>query len=243
MHNHTVIWRASNPLFFICVFILFGMMVFHALSPYLPVIEQASLLLIVIASQLLLCFSKLSNSLPKLFQLLPTLLLILWGFCIAQWSVKFSLFNVLYNSTWMNHLRLLLLQKIDHSFFHPVTNAFVKTLLFGTKSEMSPSLTNAYQALGILHIIAISGMHLDILFGALEKVTSWMSITYWSRLLKLILLLFLVWTYTCIAHAGPSIVRASLFFSLILMGRFLKFNIFSFNIVSAGILLVLLYNS
>ena len=243
MHNNTIIWRASNPLFFICVFILFGMMVFHALSPYLPVIEQASLLLIVIASLLLLCLSKLSNSLPKLFQLLPTLLLILWGFCIAQWSVKISLFNILYNATWMNHLRLILLQKLDHSFIHPVTNAFVKTLLFGTKSEMSPSLTNAYQALGILHIIAISGMHLDILFGVLEKATSWMSISYWSKLLKLILLLLLVWTYTCIAHAGPSIVRASLFFSIILLGRFFKFSLFSFNVISAGILLVLLYNS
>jgi ComEC/Rec2-related protein len=222
---------------------LLGMMLFHTLSPYLPVIEKASILVIVFASLLLLCLIKLSYTLAKLFQLLPILLLILWGFCIAASSVQASLFNVFYNASWMNHLRLLLLQKLDHSFIHPVTNAFVKTLLFGTKSEMSPSLTSAYQTLGILHIIAISGMHLDILFGVLKKATSWLSITYWSRLIQLILLLMLVWTYTCIAHAGPSIVRASLFFSLILLGRFFKLNLFSFNVISAGILLVLLYNS
>jgi ComEC/Rec2-related protein len=243
MQNNTVVWRASNPLFFICVFMLLGMMLFHTLSPYLPVIEKASILVIVFASLLLLCLIKLSYTLAKLFQLLPILLLILWGFCIAASSVQASLFNVFYNASWMNHLRLLLLQKLDHSFIHPVTNAFVKTLLFGTKSEMSPSLTSAYQTLGILHIIAISGMHLDILFGVLKKVTSWLSITYWSRLIQLILLLMLVWTYTCIAHAGPSIVRASLFFSLILLGRFFKLNLFSFNVISAGILLALLYNS
>lgn len=243
MQNNTVVWRASNPLFFICVFMLLGMMLFHTLTPYLPVIEKASILIIVFASLLLLCLIKLSYTLAKLFQLLPTLLLILWGFCIAASSVQASFFNVFYNASWMNHLRLLLLQKLDHSFIHPVTNAFVKTLLFGTKSEMSPSLTSAYQTLGILHIIAISGMHLDILFGVLKKVTSWLSITYWSRLIQLILLLMLVWTYTCIAHAGPSIVRASLFFSLILLGRFFKLNLFSFNVISAGILLALLYNS
>ena len=243
MQNNTIIWRASNPLFFIGVFILFGRMVFHALSPYLPVIEQASLLLIVLISLLLLCLSTILNSLPKLFLVLPTLLLILWGFCIAQFSVNTPLFSVIYNANWISHLRFLLLQKIDHSFVHPISNAFVKTLLFGTKSQMSNTLTAAYQTLGILHIIAISGMHLDILFGVLKKATSWLSITYWSRLIQLILLLMLVWTYTCIAHAGPSIVRASLFFSLILLGRFFKLNLFSFNVISAGILLVLLYNS
>jgi competence protein ComEC len=53
----------------------------------------------------------------------------------------------------------------------------------------------------------------------------------------------LVWSYTLIAHAGPSVVRASLFFSTLLIGRFFYFNLFSLNTISIGILLVLLYNS
>ena len=108
---------------------------------------------------------------------------------------------------------------------------------------MSSTLKSAYQQLGILHIIAISGMHLDILFKLLEKCTRWLPNTIWARWTKLITLLLLVWSYTLIAHAGPSVVRASLFFSSILIGRFFHQNLFSLNTISIGIMLVLLYNS
>jgi competence protein ComEC len=108
---------------------------------------------------------------------------------------------------------------------------------------MSPTLKTAYQQLGILHIIAISGMHLDILFKLLEKGTLWLPHKNWARWTKLITLLLIVWSYTLIAHAGPSVVRASLFFSTLLIGRFFYLNLFSLNIISIGILLVLLYNS
>jgi competence protein ComEC len=108
---------------------------------------------------------------------------------------------------------------------------------------MSPTLKTAYQQLGILHIIAISGMHLDILFKLLEKCTLWLPNKNWARWSKLIILLLIAWSYTLIAHAGPSVVRASLFFSTLLIGRFFYLNTFSLNTISIGILLVLLYNS
>jgi competence protein ComEC len=133
--------------------------------------------------------------------------------------------------------------KLDHSFADPESNAFAKSLLFGTKSDMSPTLKIAYQQLGILHIIAISGMHLDILFKLLEKGTIWLPNKNWARWTKLITLLLIVWSYTLIAHAGPSVVRASLFFSTLLIGRFFYLNLFSLNTISIGILLVFLYNS
>jgi competence protein ComEC len=86
-------------------------------------------------------------------------------------------------------------------------------------------------------------MHLDILFKLLEKCTRWLPNQLWARWIKLITLLILVWSYTLIAHAGPSVVRASLFFSTLLIGRFFHLNIFSLNTISIGIMLVLLYNS
>lgn len=147
------------------------------------------------------------------------------------------------SSKWIFEARQYFMAKLDHSFVNPESNAFAKSLLFGTKTDMSPVLKTAYQQLGILHIIAISGMHLDILFKLLEKGTLWLPNTTWARWAKLITLLLLVWTYTLIAHAGPSVVRASLFFSTLLIGRFFHLNIFSLNTISIGIMLVLLYNS
>ena len=75
------------------------------------------------------------------------------------------------STQWVMDTRQYFTSKLDRSFSDPESNAFTKSLLFGTKTEMSPTLKSAYQQLGILHIIAISGMHLDILFKLLEKGT------------------------------------------------------------------------
>jgi competence protein ComEC len=170
-------------------------------------------------------------------------MLLFWGALVAQYHATSSFLSEMVSAQWVIEVRQYFILKIDHAFVDPESNAFAKSLLFGTKSDMSPTLKTAYQQLGILHIIAISGMHLDILFKLLEKGTLWLPNKNWARWTKLISLLLIVWSYTLIAHAGPSVVRASLFFSTLLIGRFFYLNIFSLNTISIGILLVLLYNS
>jgi len=179
----------------------------------------------------------------KALKIVPTILLLFWGALVVQYHASSSFLSEMVSAQWVIEVRQYFISKIDHSFADPESNAFAKSLLFGTKSEMSPTLKSAYQQLGILHIIAISGMHLDILFKLLEKGTLWLPNKNWARWTKLISLLVIVWSYTLIAHAGPSVVRASLFFSTLLIGRFFYLNIFSLNTISIGILLVLLYNS
>jgi competence protein ComEC len=170
-------------------------------------------------------------------------MLLFWGALVAQYHATSSFLSEMISAQWVIEVRQYFILKIDHAFVDPESNAFAKSLLFGTKSDMSPTLKTAYQQLGILHIIAISGMHLDILFKLLEKGTLWLPNKNWARWTKLISLLLIVWSYTLIAHAGPSVVRASLFFSTLIIGRFFYLNIFSLNTISIGILLVLLYNS
>jgi competence protein ComEC len=171
------------------------------------------------------------------------MVLLIWGATVAQYQTSNSFLSEMVSAQWVIEARQYFTAKLDHAFTNPESNAFAKSLLFGIKSEMSSALKTAYQQLGILHIIAISGMHLDILFKVLEKSTLWLPNKSWARWTKLITLLLLVWSYTLIAHAGPSVVRASLLFSTILIGRFFHLNIFSLNTISIGIMLVLLYNS
>ena len=243
MQNDLKIWRASNPVFLICSYLLLGIILFKATSQYWRPLSQASLLIIVFVTQLLLCLYNQFNNALKLFQFLPIIILIIWGICIGQINNKSSFLSDITSTSYINVLRQYLMHRIDLSLMSQTSNEFVKTLLFGTKSNMEQGLKTAYRELGILHIIAISGMHLDILFILLEKATSWLPQTKKAKWIKLIILLTIVWTYTCIAHAGPSVVRASVFFSAILLGRFFHRNLFSFNTISVGILLVLLYNS
>jgi competence protein ComEC len=243
MQNKLILWRASNPIFFICCYFLIGFLAFSASKQYWPILEKTTLLMLISISCIGLWIAHAFHDQAKALNIIPTMMLMLWGALVAQYHDSSSFLSALVSSDWVVNTRQYFLSKIDHAFLDPESNAFAKSLLFGTKSDMSPTLKTAYQQLGILHIIAISGMHLDILFKLLEKSTLWLPNKNWARCSKLIALLFIVWSYTLIAHAGPSVVRASLFFSTLLIGRFCHFNIFSLNTISIGILLVLLYNS
>ena len=243
MQQKLILWRASNPIFFICCYFLIGFLVFKSSKHYWPILAQNTLLLLVLISCIGLFIAHALQEKIKYLKIVPTIMLLFWGALVAQYHASSSFLSEMVSAQWVIEVRQYFISKIDHSFVDPESNAFAKSLLFGTKSDMSPTLKTAYQQLGILHIIAISGMHLDILFKLLEKGTLWLPNKNWARWTKLISLLLIVWSYTLIAHAGPSVVRASLFFSTLLIGRFFYLNIFSLNTISIGILLVLLYNS
>ena len=243
MQQKLILWRASNPIFFICCYFLIGFLAFKSSKPYWPLLAQTTLLLLVCISCIGLCIAYVFQHKANVLKLVPTIILLFWGVLVAQYHASSSFLSEMVSAQWVIEVRQYFISKIDHSFADPESNAFAKSLLFGTKSDMSPTLKSAYQQLGILHIIAISGMHLDILFKLLEKGTLWLPNKNWARWTKLISLLLIAWSYTLIAHAGPSVVRASLFFSTLLIGRFFYLNIFSLNTISIGILLVLLYNS
>lgn len=243
MQNKLILWRASNPIFFICCYILIGFLTFKSTKQFWPILDQRTLLLIVCVSYILLCIVHAFQFKANCIRLLPTLMLLVWGALVGQYHSSNSFLSEMVSAQWVIDARQYFIAKLDRAFSNPASNAFAKSLLFGIKTEMSSSLKTAYQQLGILHIIAISGMHLDILFKLLEKCTRWLPNKIWAKWTKLITLLLLVWSYTLIAHAGPSVVRASLFFSTILIGRFFHQNLFSLNTISIGIMLVLLYNS
>jgi competence protein ComEC len=243
MQNKLILWRASNPIFLICCYFLIGFIAYASTKQYWPILPQSTLQVLVGISCIFLCFSAAFQHKSKVLSLLPTIILLFWGVLVAQYHACSSFLSDMVSAQWVVEIRQYFLSKIDQAFQDPESNAFTKSLLFGTKSDMSPTLKTAYQQLGILHIIAISGMHLDILFKLLEKCTLWLPNKNWARWSKLIILLLIAWSYTLIAHAGPSVVRASLFFSTLLIGRFFYLNTFSLNTISIGILLVLLYNS
>jgi competence protein ComEC len=102
---------------------------------------------------------------------------------------------------------------------------------------------DAYKQLGILHIIAISGMHLEILFFNLTRFTKWLPSNSFFKIVELIFLLTVVWLYTFMAFASPSIVRASLLFSVLTVGSAIGRKSFVFNSMAISLCIVLLFNS
>jgi len=90
--------------------------------------------------------------------------------------------------------------------------------------------------------VAISGMHLEIIFKNILRATSWLPRKKLWMTVELFIVLASVWTYTLMAFASPSIVRAAVFFSIYFIGKFRGASSFTLNVIAGGILIFLLFD-
>lgn len=243
MRNSYTYWRAAHPLVFISCLLLIGVLIANSTAPKIIFTTprfSIAILLVEIFSLIALNHVFEKTVLKGMFAMVC---IISWG-TILQWNSSMS-----YNfqlPAFIDHqvtaTRNWMIQKINNTLISKEANSFALALLIGVKMDMNKTLLNAYTQLGIIHIIAISGMHLDILFKTLTKITYHLPSTKILALLEIIFLLIIIWTYCLIANASPSIVRASVFFSIFIIGKFFSKSNFTLNSIAGGILLLILVN-
>lgn len=91
------------------------------------------------------------------------------------------------------------------------TNAIVSALIIGDRTHLSADTIEAFRISGASHILALSGMHLGIIYGVLKLILTCLGNSYAPKAVKSIITIFFCGFYTLATGAGPSIVRAFLF--------------------------------
>ncbi|NDD15784.1 MAG: ComEC/Rec2 family competence protein [Chitinophagia bacterium] len=247
-------FRAAHPLLFISIILLAGI-VFAKLfvqTLILLNIREVSYLLILslVLLQFIITRSSIDNTTITIIRpnskmiegIIIYLMLFSWGVLFFFLTKEKNLFQIPYPKKFITYCRNYVIKKINASILSSQSNAFAKSLLLGVKSNANKELLNAYKQLGIIHIVAISGMHLDIIFKNILRVTSWLPRKKILKAVELLLVLGSVWTYTLMAFASPSIVRASVFFSIYYIGKFSEASSFTLNVIAGGILIFLLFD-
>ena len=95
--------------------------------------------------------------------------------------------------------------------FPAQTAAFAKALLLGDDSDLSYRDNIAFQKSGIRHVIAVSGLHISILFSVIYFVTGRKS------LLTLLMGLPVLFLFAAVAGFTPSVVRACIMQALVII--------------------------
>ncbi|OLP65517.1 hypothetical protein BACPU_16050 [Bacillus pumilus] len=90
----------------------------------------------------------------------------------------------------------------------------VQALIFGDRELIDPDILKDYQLLGIIHLLAISGLHVQVLLGCLFWCMLRVGMT---RETARILMLCVLPVYVCLAGAAPSVLRACLMAGLYIM--------------------------
>ena len=104
------------------------------------------------------------------------------------------------------------------------SNALISALITGDRSQLPQSVVQSFRASGASHILALSGLHLGIIYGILKALMAVWGHRILSRTAGSGIIILACGFYTLATGAGASIVRAFLFILLTeaatLAGRF-----------------------
>tara|TARA_R110002096_G_scaffold72174_9_gene172287 strand:- start:15339 stop:17315 length:1977 start_codon:yes stop_codon:yes gene_type:complete len=118
--------------------------------------------------------------------------------------------------------------------------AVLKALTLGDKSEINPDLRSKFAEAGAMHILAVSGLHVGIIFLILSQILNFLGNRNFQRWLKALLLLIGIWAFALLTGFSPSVQRASWMFSFIILATALKRDTNVINSLAASALLLLL---
>lgn len=128
------------------------------------------------------------------------------------------------------------LQSILTDSFPRDAAPFAKALLLGDTRDFDYETECSFRISGIRHVVAVSGLHVSILFGLLSLVT------FRKRVLTALAGFPLLFLFAALAGFTPSIQRACLMFSLVLLAKLLDKDYDGPTALSFAVLVMLAVN-
>jgi len=124
----------------------------------------------------------------------------------------------------------------------PKERALAEALLIGYKDELDKDLVQSYSKTGVVHIIAVSGMHLGIIYLLLSKLLQPLRKKRLGQLSRFISILACLWIFSLLAGAGASVIRSAVMFSIMLVGDTFSRRSNIYNTLAASAFLLLCWN-
>lgn len=94
---------------------------------------------------------------------------------------------------------------------HERSAGLVQALMTGDRSALSRDTIAVFRNSGASHILALSGLHLGLIYLLIRRILSFAGNTPVARCIRCVLTLAATGFYTLMTGAGPSIVRAFLY--------------------------------
>ncbi|CAI8343525.1 MAG: Uncharacterised protein [Bacteroidetes bacterium MED-G17] len=117
--------------------------------------------------------------------------------------------------------------QLDGSGLH--RPAIAKAILLGNKQALTSNEKASFAGSGTMHVLAVSGLHVGLVYLLLLGLLR----PFFSKKSKSMIFLILagIWLYASLSSFAPSVKRASLMLSFLLIGQLLSRKIDVYNAV------------
>lgn len=148
--------------------------------------------------------------------------------------------NPLYSSAYQ--MRDYLLNTLSKNGLDGDEFAVASAILLGYDENLPHYLRKGYAAAGAMHVLCVSGLHVGIIFLIFNFLLRFFNKSPTQQSIKTLILIILIWFYAMITGLSPSVNRASVMITIVLMAKLFNRKGNIINSLSASALLLLLIN-
>ena len=138
--------------------------------------------------------------------------------------------------------RTAILHTLKRYIQGPKELGLAEALLIGYRDDLDKDLLQSYSDTGVVHVIAVSGMHLGLVYWLLNLFLNPLLKRRSTRWLHPVIMLIVLWLFTLLAGGAASIVRAAVMFTFILLGKSFNRKASVYNTLAAAAFVLLCYN-
>ncbi|TFV93325.1 ComEC family competence protein [Algoriphagus kandeliae] len=143
---------------------------------------------------------------------------------------------------WLVQVRKYFADLIRKNMPQAGSHSIALALLLGQKEQLDRSLRDAFSDAGVMHVLAVSGLHVGILVAVMLFLIKPLKLKSSIRRLYLLVVVLIIWAYAGITGFSPSVVRASVMFSLVVLGEMRDRKPPIFNILAFSAILMIALN-
>ncbi|WP_310991070.1 ComEC/Rec2 family competence protein [Aequorivita marina] len=139
-------------------------------------------------------------------------------------------------------LRKSIIAKLRETKLKTDERAIIQALVLGEKKDIDQRLYKEYAAAGAVHILAVSGLHVGIIYIILAFLLKPLSNWKYGKFLHVILIVLLLWGFALLSGLSPSVTRAVTMFSFFALATLFNRETNSINTLFLSFLTLLIIN-
>ncbi|MCK4747439.1 MAG: ComEC family competence protein, partial [Bacteroidales bacterium] len=119
--------------------------------------------------------------------------------------------------------------------------SLLKAVCLGDRSGLTDDMRQSYAAAGGMHLLAVSGLHVGLIWWVLHQSMAWMVRLFRRELFRALTIVFLLWFYAFLTGFSSSVCRSVTMFTFFTAARLIEQRSHSINgiLVSAFVLILI----
>ncbi|MDC0303569.1 ComEC family competence protein [Flavobacteriales bacterium] len=142
---------------------------------------------------------------------------------------------------WFLSIRSKLIKKLKEAKLSGNELTVASALILGYRSDLDKELMTAYAGSGATHVLAVSGLHVGIVYVILNSLLKFLNRYRYGRIIRTMILVLLLFSYAALTGLSASVFRAATMFSFVAIGSALNRNTNIFNTLAASAFCLILY--